>query len=88
MLMKTTIYSLSFLLMFMLCAPLQAAKQNDHAQRISKQQAMEIAQQKHPGRVLGVKLKGQNYRVRILNSNGEVRTIIVNAQNGKMARRK
>ena len=86
--MKPTIYSLFFLLMLALSAPLQAAKQNDHEKGISKHQAMMIAQQKHPGRVLGIKLKGQNYRVIILNANGDVRTVIVNTQNKTKARRK
>ena len=86
--MKTIIYSLSFLLMLALSTSLQAAKQSNHGKGISKQQAMEIAQQRHPGRVLGIKLKGQNYRVKILNANGDVRTIIVNTQNENKARRK
>jgi len=86
--MKPAIYSLLFLLMFALSAPLQAAKHNVISQGISKQQAMEIAQQKHPGRVLAIKHKGHAYRVRILNANGEVRTIIVNAESGKVVRRK
>jgi len=88
MLMKTVIYSFSFLLVLALSTPLQAAPQNDQRKGISKQQAIEIAQQKHPGRVLGIKRKGQNYRVKILNANGDVRSIIVNAQNGNKARRK
>jgi uncharacterized membrane protein YkoI len=86
--MKPTISSLFFLLILVLSAPLHAAKHNGHAQGISKQQAMEIAQQRHPGRVLAIRHKGHAYRVRILNANGEVRTIIVNAQSGKVVRRK
>ena len=86
--MKPAIYSLFFLLIIALSAPLQAAKNEVISQGISKQQAMEIAQQRHPGRVLGIKHKGHAYRVRILNARGDVRTIIVNAQSGKVVRRK
>jgi len=86
--MKPTIYSVFFLLIFLLTAPVQANKRNGQAQGISKQQAMEIAQQRHPGRVLAIKHSGDAYRVRILNANGEVRTIIVNTQSGKVVRRK
>jgi len=86
--MKPTIYSLFFLLMFVSSAPLQAAKHKVLEQSISKQEAMKIAQQRHPGRVLAVKHTGHSYRVRILNNNGEVRTIIVDAQNGKVVHRK
>jgi len=74
--------------MLALSAPLQAAKHKVISQGISKQQAMEIAQQRHPGRVLAIRHKGHAYRVRILNSKGDVRTIIVNAQSGKVVRRK
>jgi len=73
--------------MFLLTAPVHANKHNGNAQGISKQQAMEIAQQRHPGRVLAIRQKGHAYRVRILNTNGDVRTIIVNAQSGKVVRR-
>ena len=51
---------------------------------ISKQQAMNIAQQNHPGRVLAVKQSGTAYRVKILNANGEVRIILVDAKSGKV----
>jgi len=85
--MKPTLFSLCFLLMFLLAAPVHANKHNGNTQGISKQQAMEIAQQRHPGRVLAIKHRGDTYRVRILNANGDVRTIIVNAQSGKVVRR-
>jgi len=86
--MKPTLSSLCFLLMFLLTASVHANKHNGYAQGISKQQAMEIAQQRHPGRVLAIKHKGDTYRVKILNAAGEVRTISVNTQSGKVTRRK
>lgn len=51
---------------------------------ISKQQAVEVAQQVYPGRVLAVKRKGSAYHVKTLNKNGEVRIILVDAQTGKV----
>ena len=51
---------------------------------ISKQQAVNIAQQYYPGRVLAVKLKGSLYQVKTLNDNGEVRIITVDAETGKI----
>ena len=51
---------------------------------VSKQQAVNIAQQYYPGRVLAVKLKGSIYQVKTLNDNGEVRTISVDAESGKV----
>ena len=85
--MKPTFYSFFLLLTLMLATPLHAANTGKNEQSISKQQAMEIAQQQNPGRVLTIKRKGDVYRVKILNSNGEVRTVLVNANtktaNGK-----
>jgi len=54
------------------------------AERISKQQAVNIAQQSNPGRVLSVKLDGAVYRVKTLNEKGEVRIIVVDANSGKV----
>lgn len=55
-----------------------------HAETVSKQQAVSIAQQHYPGRVLAVKLKDKVYRVKTLNDNGEVRIISVDAETGKV----
>jgi len=85
--MKPTIYSLCILLMFLLGSPVHAARHNGQPQGISKQQAMNIAQHRHPGRVLGIKQKGQAYRVRIIDDNGEVHTLLIDAQSGEVIRR-
>ena len=54
------------------------------ASGISQQQAASIAQQAHPGRVLGVRRKGEVYRVKTLSTNGEVREIAIDASSGKI----
>jgi len=51
---------------------------------VSKQQAVNIAQQYYPGRVLAVKLKGDSYQVKTLSDSGEVRIITVDAKTGKI----
>ena len=51
---------------------------------VSKQQAVNIAQQYYPGRVLAVKLKGNLYQVKTLNDSGEVRIITVDAETGEI----
>lgn len=51
---------------------------------ISKQQAVAIAQQHYPGRVLAVKLKDKVYRIKTLNESGEVRIISIDAETGKI----
>ena len=80
-LMKATIFPPYLLLLFalLLGAPLPAAAEN-----ISKQQAVSIAQQVSPGRVLGVKMKGNTYRVKTLSKSGEVRIIVIDANSGKI----
>lgn len=54
--------------------PVQAAPQ-----AADKQQAVDIAQQGFPGRVLSVKRKGDYFHVKILNDSGDVRIIKVKA---------
>jgi len=76
----------SFILLLALCfsTPVLAAQEIPNKQAISKQQAMKIAQKNNPGRVLNIKLKKSAYHIKILNTEGEVRTILVNATSGKM----
>ena len=85
--MKPPIYSLIILMVFLLCTSVHAAKQNSKPQGISKQQAMNIAQRRHPGRVLAIKNKGQAYLVRIIDDGGEVHTLLIDAQSGEVIRR-
>ena len=54
------------------------------AESISQQQAVEIAQQQFPGRVLSVKRKGDIIQVKILSTDGEVRIIKIDADSGKI----
>ena len=77
--MRTLILTIQ-LLMLLLVKPMVAVADGN----LSKQQAMSIAQQNNPGRVLAVKQSGDVYRVKILNANGEVRIISVNINNGKV----
>ncbi len=81
--MKTTLFTLlqtvilAMLLVFN--APLQAASDT-----IDKQQAVSIAQQSYPGRVLSVKLIDDIYQVKTLSEDGEVRVILIDARSGKV----
>jgi uncharacterized membrane protein YkoI len=51
---------------------------------ISKQQAVNIATQVHPGRVLAVKLKANTYQIKVLSDDGKVQVIHVDANSGKL----
>ncbi len=65
-----------------------SARRHINRQQISRQQAADIAQREHPGRVLGVKRKEKTYRVRTLNRRGELRETRVNARDGKVIKRR
>ena len=81
--MKTTLFSL---LQAITVAMLISFNSQLHAapDAIDKQQAVDIAQQVYPGRVLSVKLKDEAYHVKTLSDNGKVRVIIIDADNGKV----
>ena len=51
---------------------------------ISEQQAVSIAQQAYAGRVLGVKQKGNDYQVKTLMADGEVKIMLINKQTGEV----
>ena len=51
---------------------------------ISKQQAVAIAQQQHPGRVLSVNRQGDSYRVKTIDQAGKVRIILIDAASGRI----
>ena len=66
--------------------PLLVLSSNIHSApaSISQQQAVSIAQQVHPGRVLSVKQGENTYRVKTLLSSGEVKIILIDVQSGKV----
>ena len=78
--MKTNFFSpcLALLIVLLLSTPLYAAE------NISKQQAVNIAQQVYPGRVLAVRAKNGTYQVKTLSADGEVRIIIIDATSGRV----
>lgn len=71
-------YFITPILLLLLSLPLHAEE------KINKQQAISIAQQANPGRVLAVKRNENTFDVKILNTNGEVRIIKINANSGKI----
>ncbi|SHE19037.1 PepSY domain-containing protein [methanotrophic endosymbiont of Bathymodiolus puteoserpentis (Logatchev)] len=77
--MKNLMNYLYIICLLMVSCNIYAAPVN-----ISQQQAVSIAQQVNVGRVLGVKRKGNTYRVKILLSNGEVKITQVDVNSGKI----
>lgn len=77
--MRTVLFSLFFTLTLLLNTSVHAAPDG-----ISKQQAVDVVKQQHPGRVLGVKRKANVYKVKTLSESGNVRIINVDAASGKI----
>ncbi len=89
--MKTRYPNLTALICALLLAappgPLHAENRGntrDDAPGIDKQRAVEIADRVYSGRTLAVKRKGKVYRVKKLNEHGEVRTIVIDANDGEV----
>ena len=77
--MKTIYASLLLATVLALSTKLYAA---DEA--ISKQQAVDIATQAYPGRVLAVKRKAKTYQVKTLSENGKLHVINIDASTGRI----
>jgi len=77
--MKTILFSLFFISTLLLNTLVHAAPEG-----ISKQQAVSIATQSYPGRVLAVKRKTDVYQVKILSDSGKVQVIRIDASSGKI----
>ncbi|WP_090541891.1 MULTISPECIES: PepSY domain-containing protein [unclassified Nitrosomonas] len=60
---------------------LHSQTSNQHAE-ISQQQAVTIARQHIPGRLLSVQHTANSYRVKILSSKGTVRIVTIDANSG------
>lgn len=80
--MKIFIPYLYLLSLLALSDGVHAAPEN-----ISQQQAVSIARQAHSGRVLGVKQRGNTYRVKILLRSGDVKIIQIDARSGRVSGR-
>ncbi len=84
--MKSIVLPLFLTFMLSLSCATQASEQNGN--EISKQQAISAAQQANPGRVLDIKRHHNTYRVKMLNADGEVRIIVIDASSGQLLRKR
>lgn len=88
-LLITLAHLMKIFISYLYLLPLLVLSSNVHSAPagISQQQAVSIAQQVHPGRVLGVKQRKNTYRVKTLLGNGEVKIILIDVQSGKVKSR-
>ncbi|MDX3772906.1 PepSY domain-containing protein [Chromatiaceae bacterium AAb-1] len=53
---------------------------------VTKEQATQLAQQRYPGRIVKVQTESRYYRVRLLQSDGRVITVLVDIRTGQVQR--
>lgn len=53
---------------------------------VSREQAVAIAQQSYPGKIVKVQSDKQQYRIRVLQTDGRVITVVVDGQSGRVKR--
>lgn len=53
---------------------------------ITKEKAAQLAQTRYPGKVIRVQTEADCYRIRVLQSNGRVITVLVDGQSGRVRR--
>jgi uncharacterized membrane protein YkoI len=63
-----------------------AAMSSPKRPAVSKEQAATLAQQRYPGKIVKVQTEQQNYRIRVLQSDGRVVTVLVDGRSGQVQR--
>lgn len=71
--------------MLLLAVSVQASN-NDTNRSVSREQAAAIAKQHYPGKIIKLQLQQQNYRIRVLQADGRVVTVLVDGQTGRIKR--
>lgn len=51
---------------------------------ITKEQATQLAQQRYPGRIVKVHTENNQYRIRLLQADGRVITVVVDERSGQI----
>uniref|UniRef100_A0A486XQL4 PepSY domain-containing protein n=1 Tax=Rheinheimera sp. BAL341 TaxID=1708203 RepID=A0A486XQL4_9GAMM len=51
---------------------------------VTKEQAAMLAQQRYPGKIVKLKAEQQYYRIRVLQSDGRVITVLVDGRTGRV----
>jgi uncharacterized membrane protein YkoI len=63
-----------------------AAAQGKQQNQVTKEQAANLAQQRFPGKVLKVQAENRNFRVRLIQADGRVITVLVDNRSGQVKR--
>lgn len=70
----------------LLCSTLAQADDKSDKLQVSREQAAALAQQRYPGKIVKVQTQKQYYRIRVLQADGRVVTVLVDGQSGRVKR--
>ncbi|MBU1312017.1 PepSY domain-containing protein [Rheinheimera muenzenbergensis] len=70
----------------LLACSIAQARNDDAAKIVSREQAAALAQQHYPGKIVKVQVQQQYYRIRVLQADGRVVTVLVDGQTGRIKR--
>ena len=70
----------------LLFAALSQASTQPEKKPLSREQAAALAQQYYPGKIVKVQNEQQRYRIRVLQADGRVVTVLVDGQSGRVQR--
>lgn len=70
----------------LLTCSMAQARNDDAGKVVSREQAAALAQQHYPGKIVKVQQQQQYYRIRVLQSDGRVVTVLVDGQTGQIKR--
>ena len=70
----------------LLFSVLSDAKVISDKPQISREQAAALAQQRYPGKIVKVQSDRHNYRIRVVQPDGRVITVLVDGQSGRVKR--
>lgn len=70
----------------LLCSSLAQADDKSDKLQVSREQAAALAQQRYPGKIVKVQTQKQYYRIRVLQADGRLVTVLVDGQSGRVKR--
>ena len=70
----------------LLFSALSQASTQPETKPLSREQAAALAQQHYPGKIVKVQSEKHNYRIRVVQSDGRVITVLVDGQSGRVKR--
>jgi uncharacterized membrane protein YkoI len=78
---RTKVLLLTIALLF---SALPNANVMSDKRQVSREQAAALAQQHYPGKIVKVQTEKHYYRIRVLQANGRVITVLVDGQSGRI----